>query len=150
VTIKILGSPYEQPDYYVGFNLAEGINADTKGVPNRVTLYSKWGRSSPLSLVGSLLAGQTFRVPSFDYDGNDLIIFARSIRIDGETMPSFADVDIYLSNCPPNQCGQECHTCCDISDCPVASEINVRCQPHVNNIQGLVYMTDPVARAISL
>ncbi len=111
--IKVDNSTAIQPNVFVGFNYAAGINSGTKEAKNQVTVHtqSTYARSFLLAKLG---AGDLYSLSNFE-GGNTLNVKVKSINLSAS--PPVADVDIFLSACPPGTCGAQCNSCCVDTDC---------------------------------
>ena len=69
------------------------------------------------TLAKELSSGQSHTVENFQGSGKTLYIEVNSISFG--TVPSVAQVDIFLGNCSPDVISEECGTCVIDSDCPI-------------------------------
>lgn len=126
VYVKVLGRPYSQPDVFVGFNLAAGINANTFEAINQVTVYTMQSSAAKSFLVGKLSQGGLFTLPNFA-GTTALNVRVKSINL--TAVPPIADVDIFMTGCAPGVCGPACNSCCVATDCAPADPCaSVTCQ----------------------
>jgi hypothetical protein len=96
-------------DFFIGFNLAEGINSSTREGRNEVTIQSQQkGGYNYSVLLAKLAKNDKYSISNFE--GNvDLIIEVNDLVF---TNPPFAKIDIYLDGCRPGSpCGPACGTC---------------------------------------
>jgi hypothetical protein len=96
-------------DFFIGFNLAKGINYSTREGRNDVTIQSQQEIGYNYSvLLAKLAKNDKYSISKFK--GNvDLIIEVNDLVF---TNPPFAKIDIYLDGCRPGSpCGPACGTC---------------------------------------
>lgn len=116
VSVKV-PTPGSDVAYYVGFNLAAGINVDTPEAANMVTVQSQVGKWFSY-LVAKLESGGLFSLPNFS-EGKTLHIDVKSINL--ASSPPTADVQIYL---------EQSVACTVSSDCILGDPCVIRsCQP---------------------
>jgi hypothetical protein len=102
-------------DFYIGFNLKEGINADTTEDGNFITVHSQPGEDASDLLV-LLSAGE-----SFQQDGEDWTLTVG--KVDFSANPPFAEIEIIKDGCNTlGVCTAECNECCADSECSTAGD----------------------------
>jgi len=100
-------------EVYVGFNLAKGFNMDTIDGKDEatVTIHEDEGEST---LMAGLNAGGSYRIADFQ-GKKGLNIKVHSIN--RNTVPAYADVEIYIDGCPVGSRSSACNACISNNDC---------------------------------
>jgi hypothetical protein len=111
VTIKIENG---LTDYFLGFNVAKGINVDTGEYQGEVLLIEQEG-NEPTVLVETFKEAGEYTISNYQGLGKKLRI--KIIDVDLDADPPNADVKIHLDGCEPGVCKDECNVCCENSHC---------------------------------
>jgi hypothetical protein len=112
VTVRAVSSTFNY-DVYIGLNLAAGFNRDTGDGINQVTVTIH-GDEEESNLMAELDAGGTYRIPNFQ-GTKGLNIKVNSINL--RAVPSFADVEVYIDDCPVGSTNPVCNACVSNRDC---------------------------------
>lgn len=108
--------PGPTENLYIGFNRNTGINANTQEGWNQVVVQAQNG-TGVSDLRAKLRAGGEYVVDQH-LNQRKLIIKVTSINL--AASPAYADVNVYLEDCPPGQCGTVCNSPCVVTLAPVA------------------------------
>jgi hypothetical protein len=101
-------------DYFLGFNVAKGINEDTAEYKGEVLLIEQEGTDHTMLIKTFKEAGK-YEISNYQGLGKKLKI--KVLNIDLDANPPKADVRIHLHECGPGVCDETCNMCCNDSQC---------------------------------
>lgn len=107
VVVRAVSHNYALGNIFVGFNRRDGMNSDTNDGRDQVTVTRQTDEGTS-HLLAELVSGQTHSVTNFK-DSSSLHIKVKSINL--SVTPAYADIQVYVDNCPPGSSSPDCNAC---------------------------------------